>query len=69
MDVQSIQSAFCAIDADNSGFLEREEIRSLMAQANVDISDDELEVMIRRADANGDGKIDIQEFKKLLANF
>ena len=69
MDIQAIQQVFLEIDTDKSGFLEPEEIRTLMLSASVDITDAELEEMIQKADINGDRKIDLKEFKSLLANF
>lgn len=69
MDIQAIEQVFSEIDTNNNGFLEPEEIRTLMSRAEVVITDEELDSMIQRADTNGDGQIDIQEFKKLLADF
>jgi calmodulin len=69
MDAKAIQQVFLEIDTNNNGFLEPEEIRALMTKAQVEITDEDLETMIQGADTNGDGKIDIQEFKKLLADF
>jgi Ca2+-binding EF-hand superfamily protein len=69
MDSYSIQAVFEQIDTNHNGFLEPEEIRIVMQGASVDITDEELDIMIRNADTNGDGRIDIQEFKRLLADF
>ncbi|MFZ4667203.1 MAG: EF-hand domain-containing protein [Prochlorotrichaceae cyanobacterium] len=69
MDMQAIKQVFLEIDTNNNGFLEPEEIRSLMLNAHVDITDEELDEMIKQADVNGDRKIDLKEFKSLLANF
>jgi Ca2+-binding EF-hand superfamily protein len=69
MDAKAIQQVFVEIDTNNNGFLEPDEIHALMNKAHVDITDEDLEDMIQGADTNGDGKIDIQEFKKLLADF
>ena len=61
MDIQAIKQVFLEIDTNNNGFLEPEEIRSLMLK--------ELNEMIQKADVNGDHKIDLKEFRSLLANF
>jgi len=69
MEITAIQQVFVEIDTNQNGFLDPEEIRDLMHKAQVEITDEDLETIIRSADTNGDGKIDIQEFKRLLANF
>ena len=69
MDIQAIKQVFLEIDTNNNGFLDPEEIRSLMLKAHVDITDEELNEMIQKADVNGDHKIDLKEFRSLLANF
>ncbi|MFZ9736668.1 MAG: EF-hand domain-containing protein [Prochlorotrichaceae cyanobacterium] len=69
MDIQAIEQAFLALDTNNNGFLEIEEIRSFMHESLLDISDADLEEIINKVDINADGKIDIHEFKKLLEDF
>lgn len=61
------------LDADNSGFLEKEELAStatLWAEAckietGIDVSAD-VDSMMASIDANGDGKLDLNEFVALF---
>ncbi|KKJ01442.1 EF-hand domain-containing protein [Prochlorothrix hollandica] len=68
MDAQSLEEVFSHIDVDNSGFLDAEELIKLMQDADLDVSLDEVKAMIKMADTNGDGVIDLKEFKQLMGN-
>lgn len=58
----NIKKAFRHIDIDNSGKLGASEIRKAFRMWNMEIDDDHLEDLIRRADADGDGVINYDEF-------
>ena len=68
MDAQSLEEVFSHIDVDNSGFLDAEELIKLMQDVDLDVSLDEVKAMIKMADTNGDGVIDLKEFKQLMGN-
>ena len=61
------KAAFSKIDVDSSGYIERDEIRLMLAEVYaVDPPDFELDTFLRFFDANGDGKISWGEFEKGL---
>ena len=53
-------------DADGSGDIDKGELRLLMAQLGFDLSDSEVNAMIRQADGDGGGTIDYEEFVSLF---
>jgi len=57
------QKAFAALDADGSGFISPAEIQTAFPGV---YADDELAEEIHRLDADGDGKLNFEEFCKLL---
>ena len=58
--------AFHRIDADGSGSLSPEELKSVMNELGEDMNEAELEEMIREADTDGDGEIDYDEFTGMM---
>lgn len=69
MDLEMLEQVFAEIDQDHSGALDADELKALMVRANINVSPEELDEMIQMADENGDGLIDLREFKKLFSNF
>ena len=57
-----MRSAFKVFDADGSGTISAEEIRRIMSSFGENLSDEELNSMIREVDKNGDGTIDCRSF-------
>lgn len=53
---------FNEIDIDKSGTLTRKEIKLLVRNAGFGLSDKEAAEWIKKADTNGDGEIDFNEF-------
>ena len=58
-----LQRAFEEMDEDNSGTLDREEVRSLCEMAGNVCSDAELDAAMAELDPSGDGQVDFDEFK------
>ena len=54
------------LDADGDGFISPAELRRMMPIVDENVSDDEVDEMIRVADANGDGKVSYEEFVTLI---
>ena len=63
---QHLREMFELYDDDGSGGIDQHELRSLMAQLGIDLTDEELFFMIAEADADGDGDIDYEEFVALF---
>ncbi len=61
--VAVLTAAFHAVDADDSGGLDRDELRVLMANLGAaETTDAELEELIHAADEDGNGTIELSEF-------
>lgn len=59
---QEIRQAFRIFDRDGNGYIEKSELRRAMRSLGEPLSESELDMMIKDADRNGDGKIDYEEF-------
>jgi calmodulin len=57
---------FRVFDQDGSGFITGPEIRQVMAGIGEYLSDEEIEEMIKQADADGNGLIDYEEFSAMV---
>lgn len=71
-DIEDIvRKAFEIYDTDKSGYLERDEIKKLLDDAcgelgADEITDDQLEQVIKTVDENGDGKFSFDELNKII---
>ena len=54
-----LETAFRTFDRDGSGFITADELRHVMTNLGEKLTDEEVNEMIREADLNGDGHIDI----------
>lgn len=64
--VDEIREAFCYFDKDNSGFISVDELGEVMSKMGRNYSKNELDRMIRAVDTDGNGRIEINEFTRLL---
>ena len=53
--------AFAVFDVDKDGYITKSELRQVMNRLGESLTDEQLE-----ADTDGDGKIDIKDFKSLM---
>ncbi len=65
------KKAFDAVDLDNSGYLERNEVEVVMKNVAVDLgvqkpSDKEIDDVIKELDKNNDGRLSVDEFQVLI---
>ncbi|ANB13798.1 calmodulin [Sugiyamaella lignohabitans] len=65
---EEIREAFKVFDRDGNGFISAAELRHVMTTIGERLTEEEVDEMIREADANGDGHIDYNEFVNLLQN-
>ena len=61
-----IRGAWTVFDKDNKGWIEAAELRHVLANIGEKLSGAELEEMIKEADPDSDGKIQRDEFIRLL---
>ena len=65
---QELEEKFKLFDKDGNGFIDREELQTVMRQLGEKLTDDEIEEMIQDADNNGDGMIDYKEFVAYMSS-
>jgi len=63
-----IKEAFKIFDKDGNGFISAQELRTIMTSFGEHLSSEEADEMIECADINGDGKIDYEEFARMMYN-
>jgi hypothetical protein len=60
---ETISKVFKSIDVDNSGFLDKNEIKTLSKQLGDELSPEDLEKVFKEVDTSKDGKISLEEFR------
>jgi calmodulin len=63
---EELIEAFKVFDRDGNGVISAHELRFVMTTAGEQLTDDEIEEMIREADIDGDGYIDYEEFVRMM---
>ncbi|KAL4955329.1 hypothetical protein BDW69DRAFT_160822 [Aspergillus filifer] len=61
-----LRSAFAVFDQDKNGTISADELRRVLTSIGDNVSDADVEEMLKLADVNGDGTIDYEEFVKLM---
>lgn len=56
-DESHIRESFRVFDLDGNGFISKAELRQVMGNLGEKLTDEEVQDMIREADADGDGQI------------
>ena len=67
-NMQMLEQAFNFFDQDEDGEICKEELAAVIKKDNPEIDDGVLEYMINEVDADGDGKVNFQEFKNMMHN-
>jgi len=63
-----MRQAFKVFDIDGNGTIDEKELRATMNKLGENLSDADVKAMIHAADKNGDGKIDYEEFIKMMCS-
>ena len=61
---EKLEKAFNAFDKDSSGKISMEELKQVLGRTEE--FDPQVEALIKEADVNADGEIDLKEFKELM---
>ena len=61
-----IREAFKVFDSDGNGFINASELRQVMMNLGEKLSEEEVEMMIKEADTNGDGLVNYEEFINMM---
>ncbi|XP_051145277.1 calmodulin-like protein 7 [Andrographis paniculata] len=67
---KDMREAFNVFDQNGDGFITVDELRSVLASLGLSHggeNDDDCRLMIKRVDADGDGKVDFNEFKQMMS--
>lgn len=65
---ENLESAFKAFDIDGNGTITAEELRGVLGESE-DQEDVTWQELIQMADKDGDGQIDLSEFKEMMLKF
>lgn len=60
--IQEFKEFFKKYDADNSGFLDKNELKKILTESGHKFTEAETDEILKRADANKDNKISFEEF-------
>ena len=63
-----LKKAFAVMDSNGDGVVTRDELKNLLKGLGEDVTDDIVDEMIKIADANNDGKIQLEEFVKAASD-
>ncbi|KAI9485650.1 MAG: hypothetical protein EXX96DRAFT_545939 [Benjaminiella poitrasii] len=63
---EELKETFRVFDKDGNGYISQSELCQVMNSVGEKLSEDELNVMLREADIDGDGQINYEEFVKML---
>ncbi|KAJ9136955.1 EF-hand [Coniochaeta hoffmannii] len=63
---EELKNAFKVFDKDGSGTISAIELRAVLQHLGENLTDDDLDEMLKMADKNGDGNIDYEEFVHIM---
>ena len=66
MTEEDMRAAFGIADADDSGYIEKEELGALLASLGEGLNNEDLDALFEEMDEDGSGGIDFEEFKALM---
>lgn len=65
---EEMRQAFRIFDIDGNGYIDAKELKITMCNLGEDLTDRDVKRMMKSADKNGDGRIDYEEFIKMMYN-
>ena len=67
--LQSLKEAFKIFDKNRNGYIEAKELKQVTTTLGSQLTDEEFEDFWREADINNDGKLDYEEFIKMMRQY
>mmetsp|Transcript_39534 Transcript_39534/g.124362 ORF Transcript_39534/g.124362 Transcript_39534/m.124362 type:complete len:80 (+) Transcript_39534:39-278(+) len=64
-----IREAFQTFDRDGNGFIGASDLHNTYLAINENLTDDEVDELIRLVDHDGDGQVSYEEFRKMVLDF
>merc|ERR1712087_530182 len=64
--IEEMKEAFMVFDRDKSGAVSASELKHVMCNLGEQVTNEEVEDMIREADADGDGELSFEDFLQFL---
>ena len=61
-----MREAFKIFDRDGNGYIDMMELKSVVTRMGAPITEQEADELFKEADLNGDGKLDYDEFVKMI---
>lgn len=65
---QEIIEAFRVFDQDENGFISAAEFRHVMINIGENLTEEDIDIMIRKGDVNGDGRVKYEEFVTMISS-
>ncbi|XP_037758293.2 calmodulin-A [Chelonia mydas] len=65
---EEIREAFRVFDEDGIGYISAAELRHVMTNLGEKLTDEEVDEMIKEADADGNGQVNYEEFVRMMAS-
>ncbi|PIA31617.1 hypothetical protein AQUCO_04900129v1 [Aquilegia coerulea] len=63
---EELTEAFRVFDKDQDGYISATELRHVMLNLGETLTDEEVELMIKEADLDGDGQVNYEEFVRMM---
>ncbi|CAM4510651.1 unnamed protein product [Lepidochelys kempii] len=65
---EEIREAFWVFDEDGIGYISAAELRHVMTNLGEKLTDEEVDEMIKEADADGNGQVNYEEFVRMMVS-
>lgn len=63
---EELREAFKVFDKDQNGYISAAELRHVMINLGEKLTEEEVELMIKEADTDGDGQVNYEEFVRMM---
>lgn len=63
---EELREAFKVFDKDQNGYISAAELRHVMINLGEKLTEEEVEMMIKEADTDGDGQVNYEEFVRMM---